>query len=105
MASHQYRASPLKIGYSPAELLIGRKIRPFLPISPTSKQLIPTAPEPLRVKQLLSSQKDLQKSYYNKTATPLKHLSICEPVRIRQDTWKPATAVLVHTQYKHLMCE
>jgi hypothetical protein len=94
MAVLEYRATPLNIGYSPAELLMGRKIRSFLPISP--KQLIPKAPEPEQVKQLLSSQKDLQKSHYNKTATPLKPLSIGEPVRIQQDTWKPATVVQKH---------
>jgi hypothetical protein len=47
-----------------------RKKRSFLPIY--HNPLIPTFPEPQHVKQLLSSHKDLQKSYFDKTATPLK---------------------------------
>jgi hypothetical protein len=67
LALLEYHVTQLK-GYSPAGLLMGRKIRLFVPIY----QLISEFPAPQHVKQLLSSQTDLQKRYIDKTFTPLK---------------------------------
>lgn len=60
----EYRASPLSNGYSPAELLFGRKIRTVLPCLPSL--LEPAAVDGSRIKQWEERRRDQQKGYYDR---------------------------------------
>ena len=44
-----YRSTPLENGYSPAELLMGRKLRTTIPVVPT--QLLPKLPKTSKLKE------------------------------------------------------
>ena len=88
-----YRATPLDIGYSPAELLYGRTIRTPLPILPT--QLLPRKIDPSKVKSKLAQGRKMQKSYYDQGSHSLQPLAEGEYVRFQlaNKTWKPATVI------------
>ena len=87
----EYRATPLNIGFSPSQLLMGRNIRSFLPMN--TKKLCPKAEPPKNVRSALASNQSKQKSNYDKTATPLKPLNIGETIRFKQGTWKPCVVL------------
>lgn len=85
----ELRATPLSIGYSPTEILMGRKIRTFIPMS--EKNLTPKTTDFKRIRSLLEKQKCIQKKNYDKHSRPLKPFNIGENVRIQQGiSWNPA---------------
>lgn len=45
LALLSYRSTSLENGYSPSELLMGRKLRTTLPTTPTPKRLKPSLPK------------------------------------------------------------
>ena len=63
LALLSYRATPLKIGFSPAELLMGRNLRTTLPT--TEHQLKPYTPNQRTVRAREASLKSTQKKYYD----------------------------------------
>ena len=64
MALLAYRATPLKLGYSPAELLMGRRIRTTLPLDPRKLQVCP--PKSSEVRRKDNKLKETQKRDYDK---------------------------------------
>lgn len=85
LAILNYRATPLDCGKSPAELLMGRKLRTRLPTCP----LLHSQDTPL------SPQKLQQKYYYDKTARPLEPLEQNDVVRLRVNgSWANKAQVL-----------
>ena len=69
-----YRASPLENGYSPAELLFGRKIQTTLPL--ISESLVPTWPYIVTVREREENIKKRQKNNYDvrRGVKTLQHL-------------------------------
>lgn len=58
-----YRATPLASGYSPAELLMGRKIKSTIPIMP--KQLTPSLPKKKQLRKKEEEYRSKQKSNFD----------------------------------------
>ena len=75
-----YRATPLKNGYSPAELLMGRKIRTKLPVIPS--ELSPTLDYIPKVKKIEQSNKQKQETYYN-----IRHRVRDKPLQTGDNVW------------------
>ena len=75
-----YRATPLKNGYSPAELLMGRKIRTKLPVIPS--ELSPTWDYIPKVKKIEQSNKQKQETYYN-----IRHRVRDKPLQTGDNVW------------------
>ena len=91
-----YRATPIpSLGYSPAELAFGRKLRTTMPTLP--ERLIPNTPEAMAVKDNDHFAKQQQKLYYDRRhgAKPLSTLQPGDSVLVKHDgekSWKvPAT--------------
>ncbi len=85
LAILNYRSTPLEGGKSPAELLMGRKLRTKLP----------SAEHLLQNKDQLAPRKCSSNVAYNKTARPLRPLECKDLVRVRCDgKWGPKAKVL-----------
>ena len=69
-----YRTSPLRNGYSPSELLMGRKLRTSLPVHP--KVLEPQLPDKTTVRNSEENQRKSQEEAYNQRhrSRPLRPL-------------------------------
>jgi len=63
LALLSYRATPLQNGYSPAELLMSRKLRTTVPI--IEQERVPKVPEKSVVKEMESQAKGLQKNNFD----------------------------------------
>jgi hypothetical protein len=90
-----YRATPLANEFTPAELLMGRKIRSNLPI--TSLTLNPCSNSPPNVKDIKEQEKNNQKLYHDQHAEKLSVLIPGDSIRVRQDAkphWKDKGEVL-----------
>ena len=92
----EYRATPLNIGYSPAQLLMGRQLRSIIPTS--KAKLMPQMIDPKIVRAKLLSNKQREKTYYDVKSKPLCPLQVGDSARIqhKDKTWKPATIVDRH---------
>ena len=92
-----YRSSPLENGYSPAELLMGRKLRTKLPSSHDS--LKPTTPDLEKVKEKELSSDIRQKLVFDQrhTARNLPELSPGDPVWIK-DREEPGVVKQKHLE-------
>ena len=84
----ELRNTPLSgIGYSPAELLMSRRLRTMVPVlaSTLSPQVVPKAREALLQRQVK------QKTDYDRGTRALPHLEAGDTVRVRSgSTWEPA---------------
>ena len=92
----EYRTTPLCTGYSPAELLMGRKIRSFLP-TPTN-QCVPIVINNQEIRSQLEQQKNNQKNKYDMHSRALKPLEQGKTVRFQKagtGQWKPG--IVTHT--------
>ncbi|XP_053390355.1 uncharacterized protein K02A2.6-like [Mercenaria mercenaria] len=95
LAILEYRNTPLECGFSPNQLLMGRKTKSILPI--TDAQLQPKTVSPKLVSEKMHQIKQKQKSHYDKTAKKLPPLSLNESVRIQVNkTWEPAKVIKIH---------
>ena len=81
---HNYRATPLQCGYSPAEMSMGRHLRTRVPAVPAS--LAPDWPRLSDMKLANANQKEVQKDLFDRLhrATPLPTLSPGEPIWIKE---------------------
>ncbi len=94
LALLNYRDAPILDGKSPAELLMGRKLRTRLPVSTASRQLS----DHHTVKYARDEKLHQQQQVYNKTAKPLESLELGELVLLwsdKQNKWIPANVVEV----------
>ena len=89
----QYRSTPLKyLGYSPAQLLCGRRYKTKVPIS---KELL----EPVLCKNVidkLKARQDVNHSYYNRCAKDLKPLKVNDNVTVYNPVkkiWQPGKII------------
>ncbi|KAK7882125.1 hypothetical protein WMY93_028299 [Mugilogobius chulae] len=91
-----YRATPLQNGYSPAELLMGRRLRTTLPT--LSSQLDPTLPDSSTLAQKEREKRMLDIANFNRRhrAKPLCNLAPGEQVWVT-DTKTPGTVVQSHS--------
>jgi transposase InsO family protein len=77
----EYRNTPLKSGYTPSQLLMGRKTKSILPV--TQQHLEPQTVNPKNVQSSKKVEKSKQKFYYDKSSKPLAPLKINEYVRMQ----------------------
>lgn len=85
----EYRNTPMDNLGSPAQLLMGRRLRSILPTS--NKQLSPKTIKPRRVRKKTKAKQNYQRHYYDKGSKPLPNLEKGDVVRIQQrGLWKPA---------------
>lgn len=92
----EYRNTPMEgIGLSPAQLLMGRRLRTKLP---TSSALL-TTDTMSQVHEQLKQRQKKQKQYYDRMAKYLPDLQPGEGIRMRKgDSWKPAVVLDKHEQ-------
>ena len=81
-ALQAYRATPVIDGLSPAELLMGRKIRTPMPFHP-SRMIKPWMKTVVQKRQEIQHR---QKNYYDRAARTLRPLTVGERVRIRDNS-------------------
>ena len=96
LALLEFRNSPISgMEVSPAELLMGRKLRTRLP---TFKSLLQPKTRPMsQVRQKLLLRQQRQKAYYDRGTRPLPTLREGESVRMQQGReWTPAVVVKQH---------
>ena len=101
LALMSYRATPIAAtGVSPAELIMGRKIRTTLPVVP--EKLNPKWPDFKKVRENDTKMKRSYKQYYDRSSRPLPELSIGERVKIKLDDEKQwtNTGVVSNADYK-----
>lgn len=92
----EYRNTPLDgIGYSPVQLLMGRRLKSKVPtsvtlLSPESK---------IQIQDSLKQRQGKQKAYFDRQTRLLPDIHIGERVRVRQgDVWQPAVIIKRHEQ-------
>lgn len=91
LALLSYRATPLQCGLSPAELLMGRKLRTTLP----SYSSATSGEGRVKLKNRLRDQKQSQKRFYDVSARSLPPLAHNDCVRIEgADGWNTKGSVL-----------
>lgn len=90
------RNTPLEgIGYSPAQLLMGRRLKSKIPTSTT----LLTPESNISIKRKLEEKQLVQKSYYDRQTRSLPELHTGERVRVqRGNEWQPAIIVSRHEQ-------
>uniref|UniRef100_A0A8C5PPV9 Gypsy retrotransposon integrase-like protein 1 n=1 Tax=Leptobrachium leishanense TaxID=445787 RepID=A0A8C5PPV9_9ANUR len=101
LALLDYRTTPLdSVGFSPAQLLMGRRPRNSLP---TARLLLaPAAYDPIKVKQRLDRSKCIQKFYYDhkRASGPRAELKPGDEVRMQphpgSNRWSPGVVVRSH---------
>lgn len=100
----QYRVTPLDIGYSPSELLMGRQLRSDIPTS--KENLLPRYISPKVVGKRLQGKKQRSKFNYDLSSKPLKPLSIGDSVRTQNPhtkTWKQAVVTDKHNERSYIV--
>ena len=106
LALLQYRTTPVDGLASPAELLMGRKLRSTLPSTQSHLQPKTIPPETVvqRRKECLAS----QKRYYDRGARPLPTHPVGEPVGVqlqKGDSWKPGKVIATGSTPRTLVVE
>ncbi|XP_030204757.1 uncharacterized protein K02A2.6-like [Gadus morhua] len=96
MALLAYRATPLQNGYSPAQLLMGRRLRTTVPTH--SSELQPTLPDRSTLFQKEGEKRSSDAANFNRRhrAKPLSSLSPGQEVWVT-DTKTPGTVIQSHT--------
>lgn len=91
----EYRNTPLDCGFTPAQLLLGRRTKSVIPIS--QKALKPKTVNHPNLAIKMKRSKDRQKQHYDKTSKPLKLLQTNDSVRVKfGKIWKPAKVIKIH---------
>ena len=85
-----YRNTPLDgVNLSPAQMLMGRRLRTFIPV--TEEMLKPQLYDPEEVLPKLKERQRKQKAHHDRTARELPPLKEGEVVRLKEGRkWKPA---------------
>jgi len=83
MALLAYRSTPLENGWSPAELLMGRKLRTTLPIIP--QQLKPKIPNTFQLQRYEKQARNKQKQNFDKCHRAVK----LKPLKTGDTVWLP----------------
>ena len=78
----EYRNTPLECGYSPAQLLMGRRLRSVVPT--TDRQLSPETIHVKKARENMQKQKDKSKIYHDQKARPLPSLKIRDRVMFQK---------------------
>ena len=92
----EYRNTPID-GVTPAEALMGRKLRGTLPIRP--KLLTPQNIDHSQFLVRRKAQQEYQKKNFDKKTKPLTDLQVGDSVRFKlnpEATWKPAVVISKH---------
>ena len=100
----EYRTTPLSSGYSPAQLLMSRRLRSVLPC--LQSQLIPNTPDVVKITNHMKLNHTPQKKYDHTDAKQLKPLNHNETVKLQHHInkiWKPAVVVQKHDQRSYLV--
>lgn len=96
----EHRNTPLKSGYSPAHLLMGRRLRSILPA--TNKQLMLNAVDHRAARQNMKEQQIKTKINYDKTTRKLPPLNIGQHVTVQRDKlWEPAKIISKHNDHSY----
>ena len=96
----EYRNTPLKCGFSPSQLLMGRRLRSILPS--TNKQLTPKTVNPNFAKKKMKELQIKSKAHYDKNARKLPPLKIGESVHVQKDSlWEPAKIISQHNEHSY----
>ena len=87
LALLQYKATPLNIGYSPAQLLLvmGRQVRSILPTM--QSLLLPKTPTTRQTKLALTQNKQKAKSYNDQNAKPLPRFDANDLISVHDKRW------------------
>ncbi|UYV63522.1 hypothetical protein LAZ67_2004456 [Cordylochernes scorpioides] len=93
----EYRSTPLENGYSPAELLMGRKLRTTLPIAP--ENLNPKLVDSQTLKRKEGRRRKDMKSRYDRRcgATDMEELSEGDTMDVRKVILVAVTVLAVHS--------
>lgn len=96
----QYRNTPLKCGYSPAQLLMSKRLRSNIPS--TNNQLSPKLVKTSLVRKTMKNHKMKSKQYFDKSARKLPSLNVGESVRVQRGTlWEPATVIAPYNDHSY----
>lgn len=99
----EYRTTPVDNLASPAQLLMGRRLRSILPT--TSQHLQPEPPKPSEVQKTRIAHQQRQKAYYDRTAQALPPLKSGDRVTVQQENgrWQPASVTKAATQRSYVV--
>ncbi|XP_014667284.1 PREDICTED: uncharacterized protein K02A2.6-like [Priapulus caudatus] len=100
----EYLTTPLSLGYSPSQLLMGRRLRSVVP---TSAQLLkPSTPDPSIVRQRIHDSQHKYKQYHDQSAQPLCPLGVGDGVRVQTGNgrWIPAVVSGKHDEHSYVVC-
>ena len=81
LAFLEYQNTPLKCGYSPSQLLLGRRKKSSVPI--TNKALKPILVNDQKVRKRMQESKQRQKSNIDRSARSLTPLCVNQSVRVK----------------------
>jgi len=91
----EYRNTPLKSGYTPAQLLMGRRTRSVIPV--TQKHLRPQTVNTKHIQSFKQRWKEKQRQYFDRSTKTLPKLGVNEYVRMQHGKiWLPAKVIKVH---------
>jgi transposase InsO family protein len=98
----EYRNTPLDCGYSPAQLLMGRRLKSILPT--TEKQLQPQMINHQAAIQKMQNSKTVQKQYYDQGSKTLPFLNVGDSCRVQMGKiWKQAVVIEMHGERSFLI--
>lgn len=94
----EYRNTTLKCGYSPAQLLMGRRLRSIIPC--TNKQLQPKIVNTKHARTRMQELQARSKFHYDRHAKSLKTLKTGESVYVQKDKiWHPGKIISQHNDH------
>ena len=93
----EYRNTPLDSGYSPTQLLMGRRTKSVVPIA--QARLKPQTVKPSDLKQKMDKLKSKQKQYFDKNTKQLQPLEIDDSIRMQTGKiWTPGRVISKHSK-------